>query len=108
MHGSGLLDTMMNAFTQSKYPNEHHYSGFSYLGPGSRLDIRLDVNLNPKPGEEPINEYILGSGSKNNEDLEKIGIYLFGSLFKGVYASDQMPLLKDNEMCIVNTDDSKR
>ena len=50
---------------------------------------------------------ILGSGSTNNEDLEKIGTYLFGSLFKGVYASDQMPFLKNNEMCIVNTDDSK-
>ena len=37
---------------------------------------------------------ILGSGSTNNEDLEKIGTYLFGDVFKGVYASDQMPLLK--------------
>ena len=50
---------------------------------------------------------IMGSGPTNNEQLEKIGIYLFGSLFKGVHASDQMPLLKKNEMCIVNTDDSK-
>ena len=50
---------------------------------------------------------ILGSGSTNNEDLEKIGTYLFGGVFKGVYASDQMPLLKNKEMCIINTDDSK-
>ena len=54
LYGSGLLDTVMNAFTDSKYPNEHHYPGFSPLGPGSRLDIRLDENL--KPGEEPIND----------------------------------------------------
>ena len=56
MYGGGVMDTLMNAFTYSKYPNEHHYPGFSYLGPGSRLDIRLDENLNPKPGEEPIND----------------------------------------------------
>ena len=51
---------------------------------------------------------ILGNGSTNNEDLEKIGLYyLFGGVFKGVYASDQMPKLNNNEMCIINTDDSK-
>ena len=50
---------------------------------------------------------ILGSGSTNNEDLEKRGAYLFGGVFKGTYASDQMHLLKNNEMCIINTDDSK-
>ena len=38
-----------------KYEGEHHFPGFSYLGPGSRLDIRLDENLKPKKGEEPIN-----------------------------------------------------
>ena len=26
------------------------------LGPGTRLDIRLDENNIPKPGEEPINQ----------------------------------------------------
>ena len=56
MYGSGLLDTMMNAFTSEKYPGERHYPGYSMLGPGTRLDIRLDENLNPKPGEEPIND----------------------------------------------------
>ena len=29
--------------------------GYNYLGPGTRTDIRLDENLQPKPGEEPIN-----------------------------------------------------
>ena len=50
---------------------------------------------------------ILGNGSTNNIELEKIGKYLFGDLFKGVYASDQMPLLKNNEMCIINTDNKQ-
>ena len=27
----------------------------TYLGPGTRLDIRLNENNIPKPGEEPIN-----------------------------------------------------
>ena len=40
---------------------------------------------------------VLGSGSTNNDDLEKIGTYLFGGVFKGVSASDQMPSLKKNE-----------
>ena len=44
--GSGLFQ---------KYPGEHHFPGYSYLGPHSRTDIRLDENLNPKKGEEPIN-----------------------------------------------------
>ena len=39
-----------------KYPGEHHFPGFQYLGPHSRLDIRLDENLRPKQGEEPINQ----------------------------------------------------
>ena len=38
-----------------KYPGEHHFPGYSYLGPGSRLDIRLDENLRPKQGEEVKN-----------------------------------------------------
>ena len=48
LHGGGI-------FIDSKYPNEHHAHGYSYLGPGSRLDIRLDSSGNPKRGEEPIN-----------------------------------------------------
>ena len=43
----------MNAFTYSKYPGEHHYPYYNYLGPGTRLDIRLDKNMKPRPGEEP-------------------------------------------------------
>ena len=42
-------------FLWSKYPGEHHLPSYNYLGPGTRLDIRLDENDNPKPGEQPIN-----------------------------------------------------
>ena len=34
---------------------EKHLPGYNYLGPGTRLDIRLDENNLPKTGEEPIN-----------------------------------------------------
>ena len=43
-------------FVDSKYPGEFHAHGYSYLGPGSRLDIRLDNNFKPRKGEEPINQ----------------------------------------------------
>ena len=39
----------------AKYPGEKHVPGYNYCGPGTRLDIRLDSNDNPNPGEEPIN-----------------------------------------------------
>jgi hypothetical protein len=38
----------------SKYPGEKHLPGYSYCGPGTRLDIRLD-GQQPRPGEYPIN-----------------------------------------------------
>ena len=31
-----------------------HFSGYSYLGPASRLDIRLNENDQPRQGEEPV------------------------------------------------------
>ena len=43
-------------FIWSKYPKEKHLPSYNYLGPGTRLDIRLTENNLPKPGEEPINE----------------------------------------------------
>ena len=42
-------------FIWAKYKGEKHLPSYNYLGPGTRLDIRLDENNNPKPGEEPIN-----------------------------------------------------
>ena len=51
---------------------------------------------------------ILGSNSTDNIQLQNIGAYLFNSgkkkPFIGVFASDKMPVLKNNEMCIINTD----
>ena len=48
-HGSGL-------FTDSKYQGERHVHGYSYLGPFTRTDLRLDENYKPRAGEEPINK----------------------------------------------------
>ena len=54
----GDLQTMSEkapGFPWSKYSGEKHIPGYSYCGPGTRLDLRLDSNENPKSGEEPIN-----------------------------------------------------
>ena len=32
-----------------------HVPGYNYLGPNTKIDIRLKDNAFPKPGEEPIN-----------------------------------------------------
>jgi hypothetical protein len=37
-----------------KYPGEKHLPGYNWAGRGTRLDIRLDDQDKPKPGEEPI------------------------------------------------------
>ena len=42
-------------FVWSRYPGEKHLPSYNYLGPGTRLDIRLNENNIPKSGEEPIN-----------------------------------------------------
>ena len=41
-------------FIWENYKGEHHIPSYNYLGPNTRLDIRLDENNQPKPGEEPI------------------------------------------------------
>jgi hypothetical protein len=40
----------------AKYPGEKHLPGYNYCGPGTRLDIRLDNQDRPKPGEYPVNK----------------------------------------------------
>ncbi len=42
-------------FPWAKYPGEKHLPGYSYCGPGTRLDIRLNENDQPNPGEFPVN-----------------------------------------------------
>ena len=51
---------------------------------------------------------ILGSKSTDNIQLLSLGKALFDKKFKGIYSSDTIPNLKNNEMCIVNTDDSSK
>jgi len=54
---------------------------------------------------------VLGNESTDNTQLQSIGMFLFNSTqnkpFIGVFSSDKMPILKNNQMCIVNTDDKK-
>ena len=52
-------------------------------------------------------EDILGVDSTDNVELYKVGQYLFGNRFMGAYPSDEIPVLKNNEMCIINTDNKK-
>ena len=47
---------------------------------------------------------ILGSGTTDNIELNKIGKLLFDNAFVGVFSSNTMPVLKNNEICIVITD----
>ena len=42
-------------FIWAKYKGEKHLPSYNYLGPNTRLDIRLNENNIPKSGEEPIN-----------------------------------------------------
>ena len=39
----------------AKYLGEKHLPGYNYCGPGTRLDIRLDNQDQPKTGEYPVN-----------------------------------------------------
>ena len=62
-------------FVWSKYPKEKHLPSYNYLGPGTRLDIRLNENNIPKPGEEPINKidrlaYIHDLAYQNSSNIQ--------------------------------------
>ena len=54
--GGGIFDDVLKKMMYEKYSGERHYPYYSYLGPHSRLDIRLDNNYKPRAGEEPINQ----------------------------------------------------
>ena len=51
---------------------------------------------------------VLGNESTDNTQLQSIGMFLFNSTqkkpFIGVFQSDKTPLLNNNQMCIINTD----
>ena len=48
---------------------------------------------------------LLGTKATSNIELNNLGKYLFNKRFIGVYPSNKIPILKNNEMCIINTDD---
>ena len=64
INNGGMFDLQsalrkMPGFIWSKYPKEKHFykfpaSAYSYLGPSTALNIRLDENDQPKSGEEPV------------------------------------------------------
>jgi len=69
----------------SKYKGEKHFPGYSYLGPTTRTDIRLDKYFKPKSGEKPIDaidnlalnhnvDYLLAESveDKNTADKEML------------------------------------
>ena len=71
------FSSKLPGFIWREYPGKKHAPGHSYLGPGTRLDIRLDENNIPKPGEEPINEidrlaYIHDLAYQTSDDIELI------------------------------------
>jgi len=89
--GSDLqtLSSKLPNFPWSKYNGEHHLPGFNFLGPGTRLDIRLDENDVPKPGEEPINrvdaaalKHDLAYKSKDLQDRHVADVHLIHDLNK--------------------------
>ena len=50
------FSSKLPGFIWSRYPGEKHIPSYNYLGPGTRLHIRLNENNIPKQGQEPINE----------------------------------------------------
>jgi hypothetical protein len=55
--GDGFFEDGFDAITgfKQKYQGERHVPGYNYLGPGTRLDIRLSGDV-PKHGESAIND----------------------------------------------------
>ena len=52
---------------------------------------------------------IIGSKTTNNVQLERIGKYIFGDKFIGVFSADQFPkYVRNGSMFILNVDDSSK
>lgn len=51
-------------------------------------------------------EAIIGNDTTFSLQLKKIGQFLFGRRFVGVYPSDKLPYLRHSQMCIANLDAS--
>ena len=77
--GSGDIQNSLQklpGFPWAKYAGEKHLPNHNYTGPGTRLDLRLDSNDNPKPGEQPINRIDAAALKhdilyRDHKDLEK-------------------------------------
>ena len=63
--GAGLLDQLLKPFTAERYPRERHSYSLSsatflkpmnFMGPHTRLDLRLDKNEQPLPSLIPVNK----------------------------------------------------
>ena len=59
----------------------------NYIEPGIRLDIRLDENMNPKPGEEPVNrvdaaalKHDIAYVSENIQDIHVVDVKMIHEL----------------------------
>ena len=81
------ISSKLPGFPWAKYPGEHHLPGHQYTGPNTRLDIRLDENDIPKPGEEPINrvdqaalKHDIAYNNPNIRDRQKADIDLIQDL----------------------------
>ncbi len=59
----------------SRYIGEKHLPGYNYCGPGTRLDIRLDDQDQPRPGEYPVNKIdqacLIHDVAYKNKDLQQ-------------------------------------
>ena len=53
--GGNLSDTIIDKMPEFHVPYSFNKK-YNYLGPFTKLDKRLDKNLNPLPGNEPINQ----------------------------------------------------
>ena len=51
------FSSKLPGFVWGQYPGEKHLS-YKYLGPGTRLDIRLCENNIPKPGKNQLTQSI--------------------------------------------------
>ena len=63
--GSGAIDTLMRPFIAEKFAGERHAYSLSpttflkpmnFMGPHTRLDLRLDKNEQPLPSSTPVNK----------------------------------------------------
>ena len=51
-----------------------------------------------------VSDKLRNSETTNSEELTNIGKFMFKEKFKGVFSSDNIPDLNNNESCIINTD----